>query len=92
MRQLPQGDAFAEKGNFPSTTEAVPLDRLSPAGERCRVSDRVGNGWLDAKRQDGRGTRTHQKPGSPQTARFLAIQLTYPDRAFFYRIVMRPAP
>ncbi len=34
---------------------AVPLDRLSPAGERCRASDRVGNGWLRPTGADGRG-------------------------------------
>ena len=39
---------------MPATAEAAPLDRLSPAGERCRVSDRVGNGWHRVS-DDGRG-------------------------------------
>ena len=41
----PKGAPLGYAGNFTVTTKAVPLDRLSPAGERCRVSDRVGNGW-----------------------------------------------
>ena len=28
-RQLPQGGAFAEKGNFPATTKAVPLGKVA---------------------------------------------------------------
>ena len=27
--QLPQGDAFAEKANFPATAEAVPLGKVA---------------------------------------------------------------
>jgi len=41
-----KGAPFGNAGKFAATAEAVPLDRLSPAGERCRVSDRVGSGWL----------------------------------------------
>ena len=52
----PKGAPFGAAAKFPATAKAVPLDRLSPVGERCRASDRVGSGWLDAKRQDGRGT------------------------------------
>ena len=52
----PKGTPFGYAAKFAATTKAVPLDRLSPAGERCRASDRVGSGWLDAQRQDGRGS------------------------------------
>ena len=33
---------------------ASPFDRLSPAGERCRVSDRVGS-KVDLRSKDGEG-------------------------------------
>ena len=41
----PKGTPLRYAGNFPATAKAVPLDRLSPTGERCRASDRVGSGW-----------------------------------------------
>ena len=46
----PKGEPLDAAANFPATAEAVPLDRLSPAGERCRASDRVGNGWHRRRR------------------------------------------
>ena len=40
----PKGRASGEIGNFAWTAKASHFEeRLSPAGERCRVSDRVGN-------------------------------------------------
>ncbi len=50
-----RGRLWAMPQSLSPPRKAVPLDRLSPAGERCRVSDRVGNGWIAAQRQDGRG-------------------------------------
>lgn len=44
LASSPKGAPFGNAGKFAATAEAVPLDRLSPAGERCRVSDRVGSG------------------------------------------------
>ena len=49
LASSPKGAPFGNAGKFAATAEAVPLDRLSPVGERCRVSDRVGSGWLRTK-------------------------------------------
>ena len=46
----PKGTPYGAAAKFPATAKAVPLDRLSPAGERCRVSDRVGSGWHRRRR------------------------------------------
>ena len=46
----PKGTPLRYAGNFMPPLKAVPLDRLSPAGERCRVSDRVGSGWHRRRR------------------------------------------
>ena len=46
----PKGTPYGTAGNFVAAAKAVPLDRLSPAGERCRVSDRVGSGWHRRRR------------------------------------------
>ena len=40
----PKGAPLGYAGNFTVTTKAVPLDRLSPAGERCRVATEWGAG------------------------------------------------
>ena len=40
----PKGGALGKTANFVWTAKASPFEeRLSPAGERCRNSDRVGN-------------------------------------------------
>ena len=50
----PKGTPFSAVTEFPATAEAVPLDRLSPAGERCRVATERGAGGIAAG-DDGRG-------------------------------------
>ena len=52
----PKGTPYGNAGNFAATAEAVPLrDDFPRSGGRCRVATK-GGVWLDAKRQDGRGT------------------------------------
>ena len=53
-RQLPQGDAFWQCRKVSTATKAVPLDRLSPVGERCRAATEWGTGGI-AVGDDGRG-------------------------------------
>ena len=60
LASSPKGTPLGCAENFASTTEAVPLDRLSPAGERCRVSDRTGG---IAAGDDGRGISLHLATG-----------------------------
>ena len=62
LASSPKGTPLGCAENFASTTEAVPLDRLSPAGERCRVSDRVGSGWHRVS-DDGRGRLSRKAHG-----------------------------
>ena len=52
----PKGTPYGNAGNFAATAEAVPLrDDFPRSRGRCRVATK-GGVWLDAKRQDGRGT------------------------------------
>ena len=54
----PKGAPFGAAANFFATAKAVPLrDDFPRSGGRCRVATK-GGVWLDAKRQDGRGTHT----------------------------------
>ena len=54
----PKGTPYGTAGNFFATAKAVPLrDDFPRSGGRCRVATK-GGVWLDAKRQDGRGTHT----------------------------------
>ena len=46
----PRGRLCAMPETLSPPPKAVPLDRLSPAGERCRGSDRVGSGWHRRRR------------------------------------------
>ena len=52
---FPKGTALGTAGNFFAAAEAVPLDRLSPVGERCREATEWGTGGKAAG-FDGRGS------------------------------------
>ena len=56
----PKGTPYGNAGNFAATTEAVPLDRLSPVGERGRAATEWGTGGKAAG-FDGRGGFRNRK-------------------------------